>query len=90
MTYSLKKSSEHDNITYVYEYSVNTAKLYDLPRYGITKNIKHPKKYFELANRIWVIDSDNSVRYAKNRDTGIMTPINHQELTLVLLQAVVL
>jgi hypothetical protein len=37
-----------------------------------------------------VIDSDNSVRYAKNRNTGIMTPVNHQELTLVLLQAVVL
>lgn len=90
MTYSLKKSSEHVNITYVYEYSVDTAKLHDLPRYGITKNIKAPTRMLYMANRIWVIDSDNSVRYAKNRNTGIMTPVNHQELTLVLLQAVVL
>lgn len=90
MTHSLKKSGEHGNITYVYEYSVDTAKSHNLPRYGITKNIKAPTHMLYMANRVWVIDSDNSVRYAKNRDTGIMTTVNHRELTLVLLQAVVL
>lgn len=85
-----EKHEKLSNVTYVYEFEGKAVSFYKLPSYGIKKGIEASAQHTAFATRVWVIEPGKPARYKKNRYTGIMTTVDERELTLVLLQAVVL
>jgi hypothetical protein len=57
-------------------------------KYFVFTSYEMPQTLAYGSNRIWEWDpSTDNVRYAKNRDTGIMTPVEPGEFLLIQLQA---